>query len=185
MKAGTAKTLRKRTVDAARWVTTGQFAKVAGVSDQAVRDAIRSGRISAVTRGQWYRINLDTELQRFRSTMVRRHLNARAAAEDEDPTSVDSEDGITEINAAQRERMYKARKAKLDYLQRKDELIPAATVLREWQNVAQGVQARLLSIPDRVSTMVEGMKHRDIHKVLTDEIRNALTDVSDSIRPAV
>ena len=175
--------VRKRELDAAQWVSTVQFARAAGVTDEAIRYAIKGGRIDAIVRSNRYRLNLDTELPKFLATFTRRGIAAHKQLEADAPGVIESEDGITEQNAAQRERMYKARKAKLDYLQSMGELIPAATVMREWQVIAQGVQGRLLSIPDRVSTIVQGMKHRDIHKVLTDEIRHALAVLSDSIKP--
>lgn len=157
----------------------------AGVTPPAIDYARKQGRIEAVVRNNRYRFNLDTELPKFVGSSVRRGVAVTKGydgSEDEAAMS-DGGDGITDANAAQRERVFKARKAKLDYLERKEELIPASEVLREWQTIAQGVQAQLLSIPDRVSTMIEGMKHREIHRTLTDEIRHALAQLSDSVKP--
>lgn len=176
--------VRKRQLDSSNWVSTGQLAKAAGVTEEAIRYALKEGKISAVVRNNRYRFNMDTELPKYLSTCTRRRVMGMKQLEHDAPEASD-EDGITETNAAQRERMYKARRAKLEYLQLQGDLVPAATVEREWQTIAQGVQARLLSIPDRVSTMVEGMKHREIHRVLTEEIRHALTDIADSVREGV
>ncbi len=175
--------VRRRQLDSSNWVSTGQLALAAGVTAPAIDYARKQGRIEAVVRNNRYRFNLDTELSKFLTTSVRRGVAVAKGYDDKDEPDAKDGDGITNENAAVRERVYKARKAKLDYLERRDELIPAAEVMREWQTIAQGVQARLLSIPDRVSTMVEGLKHREIHKVLTDEIRNALATLSDSITP--
>jgi phage terminase Nu1 subunit (DNA packaging protein) len=165
-------------------VSTGQLALAAGVTAPAIDYARKQGRIEAVVRNNRYRFNLDTELSKFLTTSVRRGVAVAKGYDDgEDAPDSKDGDGITDTNAAVRERVYKARKAKLDYLERRGELIPSDAVLREWQAIAQGVQSRLLSIPDRVSTMVEGLKHREIHRVLTDEIRDALATLSDSITP--
>ena len=81
------------------------------------------------------------------------------------------------------ERVFKAKKARLEYQRAKEELIPAETVAHEWQVLAQNILSALLSIPDRVAPMMEGMGHREIHRTLTKEIKHACQAISDSIRP--
>jgi excisionase family DNA binding protein len=184
MTARRAKRIRQRRTEPSKdldktvYLTTTQFAKAANVTPTTVRQAIETGRIEAVMDGQWWRINVKTELEKFIGTLTRRNVNARHGGNGK----VDDE-GINSTNAALMERVFKAKKAELEYKRLNEELIPVETVTMEWQSIAQGLLSGLLSIPDRVAPMLEGMGHREIHSLLVKEIKHACQELSDSVRP--
>lgn len=159
------------------YITTAKFAKLAGVTGCAVRQAIDTGRIQAIIVGQGYQLNVKTELAKFKATMTRKHLNSRK----NNTTSTES-GSINVSNAALMERVFKAKKAKLEYHKMKEELISAEIVSREWQEIAQNLLSALLSIPDRIAPMIEGMGHREIHSTMTKEIKHACQAISDSLK---
>lgn len=183
---------RPKKLDKSIWLTTGEFARRANCSKTSVQSALNTGKIKGILFGQWWRINVNTELAKMTGSMKRPRLVQRFkdggydGNGGRDPSvNTDEEndtDSINSMNAPLMERVYKAKRAKLEYLERKKELIPAETVSHEWQVIAQGLLAALLSIPDRVSPMIEGMGHREIHIVLTKEIKHACQQLSDSIR---
>ena len=181
---------RPADIDRTIWLTTDGFARRANCSKTTVQHAINLGHIKSVLHGSWNRINVETELEKMISHLSKRRMVQKFRDGGVDGTNGNGDDsdndsgGINSANAPLMERVYKAKKAKLDYLAAKKELISAETVSSEWQAIAQGLLAGLLSVPDRVSTMLEGMKHREIHAALTKEIKHACQQLSDSIRPS-
>jgi phage terminase Nu1 subunit (DNA packaging protein) len=181
--------------------STYQFAKLVGSTPPSVRHAIKVGRIEAVVDGKKFLVHINQK-QKFIKTMnpakSKQGMQAlqdailgeqqitqskRGSKSAKDYQGVDPNlDEINVANAPLMERVFKAKKARLEYLRTKEELIPAETVAAEWADIAQGVLSSLLSIPDRVAPMMEGMDHHEIHNTLVKEIKHACQQLSDSLR---
>lgn len=87
---------------------------------------------------------------------------------------------------AQRTRREKATASMAELLlaQKRGELISAREIEQAQFAIARQVRDRMLSIPDRIAAIVAA--EADVHKVrelLTEEIRLALTELSNSLHP--
>ena len=60
------------------------------------------------------------------------------------------------------------------------ELVKAADVLKEWQNVVSNVRARLLSMPSKLAAQAYGARSRgDLQRLLTEGIHEALAELAE------
>jgi hypothetical protein len=75
--------------------------------------------------------------------------------------------------------VYQAERERVELMQMKGELIPAAEVKSEAFAMARVLRDRLMSIPDRIAPMVSGMTPRDAHQLISEEIRNTLRMLAD------
>lgn len=91
------------------------------------------------------------------------------------------EDQIPELNESRaRREHYQAEKARLEALQGRGELVPAADVKRQAFELARAVRDELGGIPDRVASMLAACSDvRQVHRMLSEEIRVALRGLSD------
>lgn len=89
---------------------------------------------------------------------------------------------MTSGDAAELITVVKAKKAQLEYETAAGKLIEVEVVAEEQLDMAAKVKSAMLTIPDRVSTMLEGLKHTEIHNKLTKEIKHALTNLSQSLK---
>lgn len=91
------------------------------------------------------------------------------------------EDAIPDLNESRaRREHYQAEKAKLDALQGRGELVPAADVERRAFDMARTVRDGLMGIPDRVASLLAASSDvRQVHYLLSEEIRIALRGLSN------
>ena len=91
------------------------------------------------------------------------------------------EDQIPDLNESRaRREHYQAEKARLEALQGRGELVPAADVKRQAFELARAVRDELGGIPDRVASMIAACSDvRQVHRMLSEEIRVALRGLSD------
>lgn len=83
---------------------------------------------------------------------------------------------------AERTRLVKwqADRAEMEFLVAKGELAPISQMQRGWEKRCALIRARMLNIPRRTVTMLIGETDERRYKaILTDEIKNALTDAAD------
>lgn len=89
---------------------------------------------------------------------------------------------MTTADAAELAIVIKAKKAQLDYEKDEKKWIEVDLVLGEWLDMAAKMKSAMLSIPDRVTSMLEGLDYDAAHKLLTDEIKHALTNLSENLK---
>lgn len=94
--------------------------------------------------------------------------------------NLDSE--IHASNAANRKSILQAKTLQLEYDERIAKLIPAEDIKFKWDSIALAIQKAMMSIPDRLSPILAGEKNSDkVHKILSDEIRHALTNLGEEV----
>lgn len=182
-------------------VRKGEFAKAKGVTPAAVTHAIRSGRLNGalVTENGKQLIDLERGLALWDERTLRNN-NAKvgtpagaATAPTTAPTPAPTpaqlrayiealpEDAIPDLNESRaRREHYQAEQAKLAALQGRGELVPVAEVRKEAFALARAVRDELSGIPDRVASMLAACSDvRQVHRMLSEEIRVALRGLSD------
>lgn len=162
-------------------VNLSEYGRRRGVSPEAVRRAIQSGRLkNAVSRDGKGNPKIDPDVadkEWAENTSDNRGWNARENAKKtaEKDTQVS---GTLNQSRAVKE-AYLARLAKLEYEEKSGKLVPAADVKNEAFRVARIVRDNMLNIPDRVSSELAAQTDQvQIHKMLTEEIRKALEAIS-------
>jgi DNA-binding transcriptional MocR family regulator len=178
-------------------IRKSEFARIKGVSAAAVSQAIKSGRIrgAVVTRGgrEWIDHDLALELWE-RNTLQQPPPTAAApravpAAEAPGPTDEQlrafirglPEDQIPDLNESRaRREHYQAEKARLEALQGRGELVPAEDVKREAFALGRQIRDAMQGIPDRVASLLAAATDvREVHRMLSEEIRVALRGLAD------
>lgn len=155
------------------------YAKLKGVSPEAVNRAIKSGRlVKSVTRDKknWPRIDPKLADKEWEENTHQGNslLERKKRAENESAKAQASPSSSYANSKAIREN-YLARLAKLDYEERSGKLVDAEAVKKEAFKVARTVRDGLLNIPDRVAAEFAGLtKPHEIHVRLSEEIRKAL-----------
>lgn len=91
------------------------------------------------------------------------------------------EDQIPELNESRaRREHYQAEKARLEALQGRGELVPAADVKRQAFETARATRDALLGIPDRLAAQLAACSDaRQVHVLLTEELRVALRGLAN------
>lgn len=79
---------------------------------------------------------------------------------------------------------FEARLKRLEYEQKRGELINASEAAQAWSDIAGRLRDELLAIPDRIALKVEQKPAREIREVLMTEIRRALLVIADEVRAA-
>lgn len=178
-------------------VRKSDFAKARGVTAAAVSQAIKSGRIRAavVTRNgrEWIdhekaMLLWDKNTQQQPPSTKERAAKVSGPAQ-ERPTAKQlqafieglPEDQIPDLNDSRaRREHYLAEKARLEALQGRGELLPADQVKAQAFALARAVRDGMLGIPDRLAPVLAAtMDSRQVHQLLSDEIRVALRSLAD------
>lgn len=162
-------------------VNLSEYGRRRGVSAEAVRRAIQSGRLkNAVSRDAKGNPKIDPDIadqEWDANTADNRGWNARENAKKtaEKDTQVS---GTLNQSRAIKE-AYLARLAKLEYEEKSGKLVPVADVRNEAFKVARIVRDNMLNIPDRLAAELAACEDPiQVHKLLTDEIRKALESLS-------
>jgi phage terminase Nu1 subunit (DNA packaging protein) len=177
-------------------ISRRQAAKALGVSEAAVRKALKSGRIAAradgsidlaAARAAWAgntepaRNGMRTEV-RTNGSQVRTLDDAREAVslvrrvlqEEGAPAG-----GPFDFAAARTaEVVLKARQRALDLDTRKAKLLDAGAVEREWREVLSLVRSKMLAIPSRLQQRLAHLTPYDISEI-DREVRAALTETGE------
>jgi hypothetical protein len=169
-------------------VSLREFGRMRGVSGEAVRKAIASGRlVKSVVHDEKGRPKIDPAIAatEWAQSTHPTHGGKRAEApapEIEAPSTPPADDrgaggGAAATFAQSRaiKEAYLARLAKLEYEEKSAVLVKADAVKKEAFRVARMVRDGLLNIPDRVSAELAADSDAfTIHRKLTLEIRKAL-----------
>lgn len=179
----------------AQAVTVSEFARMKGVSHEAVRKAIISKRlVNSIIYGQGKKPKINPVLaaeewekntdhsMRFVGKDVRvvpqpqpeRPAAAPRLVDDAAPST-----GLSLNQSRQVHEAYKARLAKLEYEEKSGKLVEAERVKDEAFKIARTVRDVLMNIPDRVAAEFAGISNTgEIHSRLSDEIRIALESLT-------
>ncbi len=151
------------------------FARRIGVNLWAVQKAIASGRLAkSLERGKRGRVSIgDVDL-------AVREWSENASQQPAGSTNGDG--GSGSLSEAQRRvHLERARKLKLENLQREGRLIDRAQVERDQFEVARVVRDRMEAVPDRISAQLAAESDAAaVHRILSDEIRVALLALAEA-----
>lgn len=152
-------------------LTQAQYARVRGVSREAVSKAIREGRIQADARGLVDRAEADRAWAA--NTIARPGVGVGGLA-NVDPY-LPSIEGVSLTDARTLHELTKARIAALQLGREMGQLVSVATVRDQVIRATRASRDVLESIPDRIGDTLIGMTDGDaIRKLLREEIANAL-----------
>ena len=168
------------------------YAKHRGVTPAAVTTAIKSGRIAGavVTQNGKQLIDLDKADALWTRNTLQQPPPTTAGPAPAPPTVrqlrdlIQSlpEDEIPDLNESRaRREHYLAEKARLDALQGRKELLPADQVKAEALALARALRDGLMRVADRMApTLAATADARQVHHLLTEEIRVALRSLGDA-----
>jgi len=152
-----------------------------------VRRAIADGRLTAASfelrANGHYSIDVDAADREWnaKTDPGRRSASNKNAPVNAELPAVGSVEGdipddATLQVAKTQETIWRARLARLKYVQQRGQLVVAADVQREAAELAQLVRDRVLAVPDRISDEVAGMETgREVRSAMRDAIMEALS----------
>jgi hypothetical protein len=166
------------------------YARQRGVSDMAVRKAIKSGRIPKEPDGSIDPVKADAAWDR-NSNPAQQHKPLQAPKPQlqqpikpsvkplvQQPSSPKTVGPDFQTSRAVKE-TYAAKMAKLDFEERTKGLISADEVRVSAFNLARRVRDRLLLIPHRLAAILAAEMDADkVEKLLEDELRKALEELT-------
>ena len=189
------------------FVSVRQFADRAGVTLRAVQVAIQNGRIAidhtelkGKTKKPYHFINYETEIQKWiefrdesrKGRPTRREMGkgkqpTYKTPDDRDPVDTAPPEIIENKSAgsyhkarAVRE-LFNAKTAELDYKVRTGELVNLEKAKEIFINTGLQIKQNLLNIPNRLAPILASISdERKCNELLTDELRNALTALSEA-----
>ena len=163
-------------------VSYREFARMTGFTDTAVRKAVISGKIKKGVTG------LNTSSPQIIPSIASKEwghplLNDENLPEEEE--EFDFTDGIPDgTSKAEADRMiavYKAKKARLEYLETEGQLVDKGLVYTTLFNFANQVRDNLMNVPDRCIDNVLAADNRNASIIiLGGEISKALTALSST-----
>ena len=162
------------------------YSRLRGVSDTAVRKAIKSGRIAKEPDGTidpakadigWER-NSDPAQQRKQPKQIHK-AQARQIIPVAQPPSQNRPTAPDFQTSRAVKETYAAKMAKLDFEERTKGLVKADEVKVEAFNIARRVRDRLLLIPHRMAAVLAAESDADqVEKQLEKELRSSLEELT-------
>lgn len=184
-------------------VSFKEFADIKGVSAAAVSIACKS-RIKAaiVERNGKRMLNRDKAMELWDQNTRRNgseRVSEKAAERDRREVSDSAvskapnsdqlktlimglpEDQIPGLDVSrERKEHYNAELARLQALQAREDLVPASDVKRQAFTLGRQIRDNVMGIPDRVAPLLAAAKDsREVHRMLTEELRTALRVLAD------
>lgn len=183
----------------AELISMSEFARRKGVTPQSIHKAIKSNRIGVVHEGSG-RPKLDWEIAsaQWDRTAIRKHNIAKARSvpepepepdekelaaesqrilddpEDDNPMP-DGNDYFTNRGVHE---AYKAKLARLEYHEKKGQLIAADDIKYAWGKIIATVKQRVQAIPSKAKVRLPHLTINEMD-VLDDLVREALTELSE------
>lgn len=167
-----------------------EYGRMRGVSGEAVRRAILTGRlVNSVTYDEKKRPRVNPELadkewatytDSTRGSLAhanpKGHSATKTAIQDADEIEVESGNPASSFAKSRAiKEDYLARLAKLEFEEKSGKLVEADQVKDEAFRVARTVRDSILNVPDRISAELAAESDAfKIHQRLTDELRKAL-----------
>jgi phage terminase Nu1 subunit (DNA packaging protein) len=145
-------------------VSGAELARLWGVSDRLIRDMAKAGIVVRVGRGRYAR---EKSTQRYCEQL------RKAATQRGNPASLE------DLRAAKlRLATEQADKLAIANAARRNELLEAAEVEREWSDILRTVSAGMLTVPARVGARLPDLGRHAIG-IIDEEIRARLTDLGE------
>ena len=141
------------------------YATHRGCSPSAVAKAVAEGRITTI-KGKIDPEKADKEWAKNTNP-------AYHASKGEDKSAASSYQASRAMGST-----YDALNKKLDYEERIGKLISSDTARLESFNAARTARDKVLSVPRRISNKCVGKTADEIERILTEELREALTDLA-------
>ena len=174
-------------------VTFSEFAALKGCAKGTVTAATKSRIAAAVVEKDGKRwLDRDMALELWSKNTKRTHNAKVSEADPVEPkprtpqalrAAIDAlpDDAIPELNESRaRREHYQAELAKLQVATQRKELVPAEEVKKEAFDLGRSVREALANLADRLSHQLAGETDPVvIHKLLSDEHRAALVELSD------
>lgn len=161
--------------DAIQGVTQAAFARGRGISREAIRKAVESGRIR-LGRGLLKNGRLDPKAA---DRALRDNTDARGGGALKGAPKLYEEKARREAALAQL--------AELELEQARGNVVLRSEVKTAADEIARLVKERILAVPERVIEVLESLGVRDTvraRKALNDELRRALESLADETAPA-
>jgi hypothetical protein len=154
-----------------------EYGKRRGVTAEAVRRAIKSGRLKdSVSRDEKGNPRIDPDIadeEWAANTSDNRGWNARENAKKTADTDMKVSGTLNQSRAIKE--AYLARLAKLEFEERSGQLVRADDVKNEAFKSARVVRDSILNVPDRIAAQLAAETEPGaIHIILTEELRKAL-----------
>lgn len=159
-------------------ISIADYARKRNVSYQAVARAIKTGRISLID-GKIDPAVADIQWEANR----RRAPNVTDASSKSPPrlkeVALEADDGVPSLEVSRRRREHhEANIAEMRERQKAGELVILADVHLAYTTLAAELRAALERIPDKLAARLVEADSTVIHKLLTDEIDQALMDMA-------
>ena len=158
-------------------MTMTDYAKARGISRQAVRKAILSGRLKDSIVQEEGRLRIDPLKAdaEWASNTLGGHGPRPQPVASGGALSTRGIDIENYLAARAKKTAYDAELSRLDYEAKEGMLVPAADVKKQAFMVARMVRDAMLNIPDRIASELAAETDQfEIHRLLTVEIRRAL-----------
>jgi len=171
-----------------RYVTQAEFARLFGVKEPSITEAIQRGRIKRRRRDGHWVIDLQTEAAKFAATShtLTRPVPSPAALAGA-LSAVPNSDGESALNAVvhsrERREKFKALREEMDYEKEMGRLIPMSAVEERWGKIAVTVRKSILALPDRLAPLMAAEDDaRECWKMLDQECRAMLEDLATDLK---
>lgn len=160
-------------------VSKSEYARIRGVSPQAVGRAVKTGRISAIGGKIDPAVaNIQWDGNRRRAPNVPKDCDrptAPAVPLESDPPGLD----VPSLEMSRRRREHhEANLAEMRERQKAGELVELAQVHLAYTTLAAQLRAALERIPDKVAPRLANAPVDEIHELLSSEIEQALLDMA-------
>lgn len=160
-----------------------EFAKLVGVTPDAVRFAIRTGRLVKsveIKPNGRHLIDIETGKAEFEDNKQRGARNGQKLQERKSEAESGESESIIEYE--RKLKRYQAEIARLKYEQQSGDLVGADDIRRQAFKVARAVRDAMFNIPGKISAELAGETDQfKIHSLLEEEIRQALENLSSEI----
>ena len=166
-------------------LSISDFAKVKGLSRQRVSKAVQMGKLegAVVNEGKKKLIDKDLGLKLWdQTTPIAKRITVPTQAKEELKRQIDEtpDDAIPDFNVSRaRKEHWQAALAKLQVEQQKKDLIPVTDIKKSSFELGRAIRESLSNVADRLAPECAGETDPQvIHKLLTEEHRNALEELA-------
>lgn len=155
-------------------MTAAEYARHRGCSLQAVRRALKEGRITANAEGLVDPVAADAQWAANSRPRVKARTTSEAAQQPAGDTA------MTYPEARRREAVARALMAEREQALQAGELVRVALVRDTWGRLLGEAKARLLNMPSRLAPLVHAVSQQQAHEAIRREVHEVLTDLSRS-----
>lgn len=170
-------------------ISMSEFARRKGVSRKSIYSAIKSGRISVVNTGGTYpKIDWEAASEQWDRTAAMKSAVKKARVKkeasenestaeylDDDPGLPPGMDYFEQRGATE---AYKAKLARLEYLERKGQLVRADDVKSACSQMVATIKQRVRAVPSKAKMRLPHLTAFDV-EVLDDLMRETLNELAD------